>query len=77
MTAEPHEVLECRTGGGEPQAFGRPAELIEQSEGVEDRATLDVGPLAFDQADQVHVVEVSVAGGIRIEQVNAVPAGPW
>ena len=52
----------------------RPAERGQQRIGEEDAATRPLGPVCFDEADEVQVIELTEARGDRVEEVDALDA---
>ena len=64
------QVEEPRVGGGAPILLGRPAERLEQRRRIENVAPRPLGPVLVDHADNRHIVEIAVAGGLIVEQVH-------
>ena len=72
---ERHQVLKRRALAGKRHARVGPVELAQQRRRVENVLRRSLRPLAFDQADEKHLVEFAVTRCLRVEKLHAaVPA---
>ncbi len=71
---EPEQVSKCGARAGQTVGLHRPAQLAQDGGRVENASLRPIRPLVFDEASDVHVLELSEARAVRIHQVHTIVA---